>query len=128
MNILSVSIFALTACFIGIILKNFSHPIAPFIGTVAIIGILILCIGSLTPLLEFIKTINEIEGFSELYIIMLKALGIALLSETASDICKDCNESSLASKVETAAKISMLILSLPLLNSILEISKEMMLS
>ena len=128
MNILSVCVFALTACFAGVILKNFSHPTAPFIAITAVIGILILCVASLTPILEFINTINGIEEFGELYSIMLKGLGIAILSETAADICRDCNEISLASKVETAAKISMLILSLPLLNSILEISKEMMVS
>lgn len=128
MNFLSVCVFALTACFAGLILKNFSHPTVPFISITAVIGILILCIISLTPILDFINTINDIDGFSELYSIMLKSLGIAILSETAADICRDCNEISLASKVETAAKISMLILSLPLLNSIMEISKEMMLS
>jgi len=126
MNVVSVTVFALLACFTSAILKNLSHPIAQFIGIAAAICIIASSIISASPILEFIEQINEVDGFDRLYSVMLKGLGIAILSETASDICKDCGESSLASKVEMAAKITMIILSIPLLNSILGMSKEMM--
>ena len=128
MNIISVTVFALLACFAGVILKNLSQPIAKFITVTAIICIIGACIVSVGPIFEFIEKINEVDEFADLYTVMLKGLGIAILSETASDICKECGESSLGSKVEMAAKISMIILSLPILNSILGISKEMMMS
>lgn len=128
MNVFSVAVFSLMACFAGVILKHFSHPIAPFVGIIAVLCILSVSMISLSPVIDFIKTIDKVERFNELYSVMLKGLGISVLSETASNICKDCGEASLASKVELASKVSILILSLPLLTSILELSKEMMLS
>lgn len=126
MNIFTVSAFALLACSAAVILKRFSDPIAPLVSTAAAVMIVSAAIVSLTPVIDFIKELEGGQGYDSYYSVMLKGLGIAVLSESASDICRDCGEASIASKVELAAKVSMLILSLPLLNTLVSLSKEMM--
>ena len=49
---------------------------------------------------------------------MFKTLGICFLAQFAADSCRDAGESALASKVELAGKISILVLSLPLFEDI----------
>lgn len=56
---------------------------------------------------------------TDVWAILIKALGIAFLSEVAAGICRDSGESTLATWVETAGKLEMLILSLPLVERIL---------
>ena len=50
----------------------------------------------------------------EIVRVMLKALGLSLVAQTASDLCKDSGEQTLAGIVELAAKIGILIMALPL--------------
>ena len=63
---------------------------------------------------------------AELWQILIKALGIAFLTEVASGICRDGGEASLATWVETAGKLEILILSLPLVEHILDAAKELL--
>ncbi len=126
MNILPVAVFALFACCSAVVLRHFSQPITPFIGLTASILIMIATVISLGPVIDFIKNLDGGQNYESYYEIMLKGLGIAILSESASDICRDCGEISLASKVELASKVSILLLSIPLLEAILGLSKEMM--
>lgn len=51
--------------------------------------------------------------------IVLKALGIAYITSFAADVCRDYGYSSLAQLAELGGKISILILSLPLVKSLL---------
>ena len=51
---------------------------------------------------------------------LLKAVGIAFLTETAASICRDSGETSLAGWVETAGKLEILLLSFPLIRTVLD--------
>ncbi|MDD5952890.1 MAG: SpoIIIAC/SpoIIIAD family protein [Oscillospiraceae bacterium] len=52
--------------------------------------------------------------------ILLKSMGICFLTQFASDTCKDAGESALASKVELAGKVAVVLTSLPLFRTIAE--------
>lgn len=53
--------------------------------------------------------------------IMFKVLGIALLAQTVADLCRDSGESALAGQTETAAKILIVVMILPLLSAVTEV-------
>ena len=46
--------------------------------------------------------------------VLMRSLGICILTQFAVDSCKDAGESALASKVELAGKIAVLLIALPL--------------
>ncbi len=52
--------------------------------------------------------------------VSLKAMGIAYVSQFAAEILRDGGESAIASKVEMAGKVSILIITIPLLGAFLE--------
>ena len=69
------------------------------------------------PIIDFLN--NIVKPSSENYlIILLKSVGISLVVSTAADICRDCGENAIASKVELLGKCEILLLSLPLLKEI----------
>ena len=69
------------------------------------------------PILDFIN--NFVKPSSKSYITLLfKAIGVSLVASTASDVCRDCGETAIASKVELLGKCEILLLSLPLLEEI----------
>ena len=53
--------------------------------------------------------------------LMLKVLGIVLITQFISDICRDSGENALAGQTETAAKIIVISMILPLFDSVINI-------
>lgn len=52
--------------------------------------------------------------------ILMKALGVAFLTETAAAVCRDSGEGGLATWVETAGKLELLLLSFPLIRGVMD--------
>ena len=81
-------------------------------------------VGEIRSLLSFGK---GTEGFSEgTFSLMLKALGIAFVSKFCADVCRDCGENTLAGGVESAGKIAMISLCLPILVEILSRASQIL--
>ncbi|MZP28467.1 stage III sporulation protein AD [Heliobacterium undosum] len=51
---------------------------------------------------------------------LLKIVGIAYIAEFGAQICRDAGESTIASKVEMAAKILVMVLALPILLALMD--------
>ena len=51
---------------------------------------------------------------------MFKSAGICLLCSVSAEICRDCNEASLASKIEFAGKCTILTYCLPLIKTVFD--------
>lgn len=92
-------------------------------GSVVLLG-LALAVG--IPLFEYIKNIIAASALSEYSAILIKALGIAVLTHITAEVCRDCGNSSAASYVELAGKLEILILCLPLVASILRTAEEIL--
>lgn len=58
--------------------------------------------------------------------VMLRCLGIALLSRICTDICRDCGEGSVASGVELAGKLAILMLCVPLIEEMIGYATEIL--
>ena len=58
--------------------------------------------------------------------ILCKALGICYITGVAGDLCQDCGESALAKTVELWGRLSLVLLSLPLLETLLRTVTEVL--
>ena len=61
---------------------------------------------------------------SKYFPVLTKALGVALMVQITSDICKDSGEGSIAQRVETVGKAEIIILCIPLIKDILKLCDE----
>ena len=87
-------------------------------------GICIIAVYSVSGLKSIVasaSSIAEAAVSSELLTLMLKALAITLITGTLSDICRDNGESALAGITETASKIVIIVMLLPLFEIVIEI-------
>ncbi len=112
----------LAFCFacLGVVLRQLGVSVTAAYKTAAAVCLGFYLLSFITPALNFVKRITEQVGLSSLFSVPIKALGIALLCSLAADICRDCEEQTLASCVETAGKAMILLLSLPLAEYLLE--------
>ena len=72
------------------------------------------------------EQINNLGVSGEYTDILIKSLGICMICQFVSDTCRDCGQSSLASKVEFASKTVIIITALPLFGNILNTAMDLM--
>ena len=108
----------------GILLKS-SKPELSFAVTVTgIIVILLFLVDMLKGALGVISEVVAITGIENgLVRILLKIVGVGYLTEFSVGILQDFGVSSVADKVSLAGKLTILILSLPVLESLLSVLK-----
>ena len=121
MLIIKVISFVLIALFLYLFFKDKRSDISVLLMLAAGILVFIFCIDQIAEIINFLKNISEKAGIDIVYLgIVLKILAIAYLVSFASEICKDAGASSLASKVEFAGKIFILVLAIPILMAVLD--------
>ena len=82
----------------------------------------LLAIAAFTVASPFAAFLSELIGGEQALphgSLLFKALGIAVLTQCASEICRECGEAGAASGVELIGKAEILLLCLPLINDLL---------
>ncbi len=119
---------AITTLGLGLFLKEQNRTISLLLVIFSCIALAFQSVGAIA---EIIKSLNDMASqLSETsaYIkIMFKVLGIALIAQLVSDLCRDCGESALAGQTETAAKILIITMIIPLLEAVISIISGLLL-
>lgn len=121
MEIWQIVGIALVVSIINVVLKQFRKEIAlqMTILTGAIIFTLIL--DKIQIIIDLLQSLADQANISSYYlVIVLKIVGVAYLAEFGAEICRDAGESALATKIEVAAKVGVLVLAIPIIVAILE--------
>ena len=112
----------LTALIINIVLKNYSKEFTFLINIVCTIIIFTFISKDLKGIVDRLTSIsNEISVLLPYIKIMLKILGISMIAQLLSDLCRDNGENTLANQTELSAKIIILVTALPLFTTIMDI-------
>ena len=112
----------LTALIINIVLKDYSKEFTFLINIVCTIIIFTLISKDLKGIVDRLTSIsNEISVLLPYIKIMLKILGISMIAQLLSDLCRDNGENTLANQTELSAKIIILVTALPLFTTIMDI-------
>lgn len=124
---IKIALFTLIALVVIIVLRQYHPEYALLTATLAGGIILIFLITELAnPLFALTDMLKEygVSGGHTSYI--LKSLGICIITKFSVDLCNDFGQTSLGSKVEMAGKITLLVLSLPILQNILEVGLSLL--
>ena len=84
---------------------------------------LALTLGEIISELKDIFNSSKLD--SEIFKVVIKALGICYITNFAGDTCRDFGQTSLAAKVELAGKITITVLTLPFIKGILSTALEL---
>lgn len=126
MSLLSLSGIALLAAMLISFLRELRPSFVPILRlgtTVVLMGAALLLYA---PILTRVKALFSQTGATEYMDTVLRALGIAIVCELTALLCQDLGESSLAQGIQLFGKLEILVLSLPLLDKVLEMAKELL--
>lgn len=120
MNIFSICVLAVVTVIIIIMLKPKNGEIAIMLGVSCGVIILISVLSQVSAVTDTVNKIIASANISTNYVaILLKVIGICLITEFAVNTCKDAGSQALAGNVSLAGKIMVTITSLPLYSDIL---------
>lgn len=78
------------------------------------------------PAVERIRALFSLAGASDYATPVLRATGIALICELSATFCRDLGENTVANGILLFGKLEILVLSMPLVDMVLEIAKELL--
>ncbi len=120
-NTLKLCGFAIVGAAGAMLLREVRREFELPVRLTATVGLLTVCTLMAGPIVKYATELFGLSPISgEAATLVLRAVGIAMLTRLGSDFCRDMGVPSVAAALETAGKIEMLLLSLPLLSSALD--------
>ena len=108
------------------ILKQMKSDFAVYAAAAAAAVMGIYCIAALAEPLVYLRDIAYETGLNGYFTLMIKCLCTAFICKTAADICRDCGENGIGSKVELGGRAMIILQTLPLLKGIFDTAKQML--
>lgn len=116
-----------TAALFATLLRQYCREQAMFCTIAACVAVGTAALLYLEPVTESVGALFSRTKLPESYLKLLwKALGICYVTTIAGDLCRDCGETALARMAELWGRLSLLLLSLPLLETLLNIVTEVL--
>ena len=118
-KIVGISIFAVIMI---IILKNYRPEMALVLAIVTGIGIMLFAIYKMSSVINILNDLVTKSGINkDFLLIIIKVIGIAYIVEFVKNICIDAGQSSIATKLEMAGKVIIVVLTIPLISSLVNV-------
>lgn len=122
MDIIKIGMIGIVATLLAIQVKVGKPEYETFITLAACLCIFFFLITKLEVVLEAINRMQEFVKLDLKYIeILIKMIGITYVAEFSSNLCKDAGYHTVASQIEMFGKLSILVISMPVLLSLLDI-------
>ena len=118
-KIVGVSIFAVIMI---IILKNYRPEMALVLSIITGIGIMLYAISKMSSVINVLNDLISKSGVNtDFLLIIIKVIGIAYIVEFGKNVCIDAGQSSIATKLEMAGKVVIVVLTIPLISSLVNV-------
>ncbi|RUT36177.1 stage III sporulation protein AD [Paenibacillus zeisoli] len=121
MEIIQIVGLGLLAAVLILVIKEqkpiFAFLIAAFTG----ITIFLLLISKISSIIDVLEELAKASGVQMIYLkTILKIIGIAYIAEFGAQIVRDAGQESIASKIELAGKVLIMVLAIPIIGIIIE--------
>lgn len=128
MNVIALTGAGIAAAVLSAILRQYNREYGLYISLAACALILGAVLNAVSPLLNLIGTLREAAGLDSAYVaVLLKALAVCCMTQLASDCCRDGGEAAIASKIDFAGRIAVLLISVPLFEKLIGLIKDLIL-
>lgn len=121
--IIKAAAVAVVCAVMTVIVKKYIPEYAPFAQIAAMIAVFISILNVIQSVFSYFNDFISSGIIDAGYAMLLfKALGIAIIAQFGAEMCRDSDNSALAFALETAAKIAIIALSLPMFKNLADIT------
>lgn len=119
----------IVALFLSIVLAKKDGNFSVAINVIVSCTALTVAGSYLAPVLNYIHELEQLANIDTQYIdILLKSVGIGLLTEITAMICSDAGNSSMGKSLQVLAAIVVIHMALPLFTSFIQIVEEILIA
>ncbi len=116
MDIIKTAAVGIGAVLLALMFKNQRPEFATLINLACCLFIFFCVMYKMQDVLSYVAELSDYINIEQTYIVsIMKMIGITYISEFASDICRDVGYSSVAGQIQVFAKLSIILLSMPVL-------------
>ncbi len=125
MDVIQVAALAVAGVLLAVQFKSGKAEYGIYLGAALSILIFFQILGKLNVILEIIKTIGEFLPLNKIFAgTLLKMLGITYVAEFSASICQDAGYQTIARQIEILGKLTILVMSMPILLALLQTIRE----
>ncbi|MBR5713243.1 MAG: hypothetical protein IKX58_00435 [Clostridia bacterium] len=115
MDIFRIAGLALLTAILSVTVRAYKPELGIHVAVSGSIVILLATITEFTGIAESAHDMMKRFGLDEgIWMLVVKVIGISYITQTASDICRDCGENTLASKMEICGRIMLFSAAMPM--------------
>lgn len=127
MDIIQIAVICIVCAILSRVIVQTNQELSTLVSIAAVILVAFSILISVSDVLSGINRVISSVGISiESIGVAFKALGICYVCELSSASCRDCGESALASAIDISGKVAISIVCLPLLDSLMEVVKNIL--
>lgn len=122
MEIVQIVGIGLVTTILVVLLREDRPEIAIQMSIVIGAIIFLMMLDKIASIINILKELSQRASIDTVFMsTIFKIIGIAYIAEFGAQICRDAGSSATASKIEFAAKIIIMVLSLPILMAVLDL-------
>jgi len=127
LEILQITGLGIVSVVLIIVLKAQRPEYAVQISIITGVVIFLLLASKLSAVLDMLQGFSDKAGIEPVYFTtVLKIVGIAYVTEFGAEVCRDAGESAIASKIELAGKVVIIMLAVPIITSLFQLITRIM--
>lgn len=127
MDMMKIGILGIAGILTALFIKDVKPQFAVFISMATCILIFFYAIEKLTFLTQTLESLKNYIALKDSYLsILLKIIGITYIADFSSNVCKDAGYSAIAGQIEIFGKISIFVVSAPVLMALLDTIHDFM--
>jgi stage III sporulation protein AD len=126
-EILQIVGIGIVATLVITVLKVQKPEISMQVSIITGVVIFMLIASKLAAVVSLLESYSRKVNIDVIYLTtLLKIIGIAYIAEFGAEVCKDAGEGSVASKIELAGKVVIVVLAVPIITSLLDLIVNIM--
>ncbi|KKM11746.1 stage III sporulation protein AD [Clostridiales bacterium PH28_bin88] len=116
-----VAIGFVASVIIVLIRQSHAASLATLLSILVGVGIFTVMVPKIALVMNLLQELSNRAHINQFYLTtLLRIIGIAYIAEFGAQVCRDAGESAVASRVEFAGKVLIMVLAVPIIVAILE--------
>ena len=127
MILFKIALIGIGGALLAAVVRQFQKEYSVFVLLGVCLFLSLYLVSNMTVMIDFVEELSTRIPISQSYLkILFKLLAIAFICQISSGICEDLGYRSISFQIETIGKLSILILSIPIINSLLETIEQLL--
>ena len=122
-DLFDIAVFCITATVLALVLRQHRPEFAIFVSLACSVAVVLYVAQGIGQVMEELELLFSNTLLSEELIqVVLKCLGVCILTELAGQTCRDAGENAIGAKIELAGKVTLVVVSIPLFQQLINVA------